>query len=189
MKSKARLLILNGTSSAGKSSLIKEFVRLAPQLYLKHGIDQTLNFLPDHYFKQPLWNTVMGKSNEAGPLGDAMMCAMNSSNRVLLEKGFSVIADHVIISDLWLDHAKTEFKNFDAYLIGIHCRKDIIAQRELERKNRTLGSAILQYDVVHKNRNYDLIIDTSDITPTEGAESILQFLASSPRPQVLINSN
>lgn len=193
MIKKGRLLLLNGTSSAGKSSLIKEFVRLAPELYLKHGIDQTLNFLPEHYFQQPLWDSVMGKSNQSGPLGDSLMLAMNSSIRVLLESGFNVIADHVIISDLWVDHARTEFAGFEAYFIGIFCRKEIIAQREIERKNRTLGSALLQYETVHRDQNhkiraYDLTVDTSDITPTEAAEKILAFLAEKPRPQGMTHS-
>ncbi len=193
MNKKGRLILLNGTSSAGKSSLIKEFVRLAPELYLKHGIDQTLNFLPEHYFQQPLWDSVMGQSNRSGPLGDSLMYAMNSSIRVLLDMGFNVIADHVIISDAWLEHTRHELSAFDVYFIGIFCRKEIIAQREIERKNRTLGSAILQFDVVHKDHNgqdrkYDLKIDTSDLSPTEAAQKILAFLEGNPRPESMTHS-
>lgn len=171
-----RLIVLNGTSSAGKTSIINDFVSIAPELYLKLGIDNALNFLPKHYFDQPLWNEVMGKSNQAGPLGDQLMAGMNQAIKGLLDSGFNVIADHVIIEDGWYQDIQNTFKDYEFYLVGIFCPREVIAKREIERKNRTLGSAELQFDVVHKNKNYSLTLDSSQASPKESAQKILAFI-------------
>lgn len=176
-----RLIMLNGTSSAGKSSIVNEFVSIAPELYLKFGIDQALNCLPKHYFEQPLWNEVMGRSNSSGPIGDQLMFAMNSAIKSLLDCGFNVIADHVIIEESWLRHITEVFQPYEFYLVGVHCAKEVIAQREIDRKNRTLGSALLQYDQVHKGINYNLILDSTNATPMASAKKLLEAIQAQGR--------
>ena len=181
MKS-GRLIMLNGTSSAGKTSILTELQKKLPQLYLLAGLDKFLNFLPESYFKLPQWNEVMGLSNRSGPIGDVLISGMHRSIRALLDSGNNVLADQVFINSNWVAEAASLFSGCEAYLIGIHCPKEIIVQREKDRKNRTLGSSALQFDVVHQVTEYDFSIDSSLNSPEKNAEIILEFLKTEVAP-------
>ena len=178
-----RLIMLNGTSSAGKTSILNHLQMKLPGLYLFAGLDKFLNFLPETYFKQPLWNEVMGLSNKSGPLGDQLISGMHHSIKALLDQGHNVLADQVFIEQSWIVEAADLFCNYNAYLIGIYCPKAVIEQRERDRKNRTLGSSALQFDVVHKWLKYDFSLDSSLNTPEKNADLILEYFRQDPKPQ------
>jgi chloramphenicol 3-O phosphotransferase len=72
------------------------------------------------------------------------------------------------------------FADKPAYLIGIHCPLEILEERERNRKNRTLGQARAQFDVIHKYCVYDLVVDTSTSTPDACAAQIVERLQSPP---------
>ncbi len=77
------------------------------------------------------------------------------------------------------------FCDLPAYLIGIQCPLDILEEREKKRKNRTLGQARLQYDIIHAYCTYDLEVDTSRFTAQECAQQIIQRIQSTTPPEAL----
>ena len=180
--SKTRLILLNGTSSAGKTSIVNSLHAKLTEPYLNIGLDKFLNILPERCFQQPQWNEIMGLSHTAGPLGHQLISGMHHSIAAMLKRGNSVIADHVMIERKWVEEAAELFSQFEAFWIGIRCPVEVIEQREKERKNRTLGSARLQFDVVHAWAEYDLEIDSSKSTPDESAETIIQFIETGAKP-------
>lgn len=177
-----QLILLNGTSSAGKSSIIKCLQEKLKQPYLDMGLDKFLYMLPNQYFKQPLWNEVMGRSNQAGDLGNRIISGMHHSMRSMIDRGNLVLADHVLIEKNWVTELAEIFHDQSAYFFGIHCPLDIIEKRETDRKDRTLGSARLQFPVVHQWCEYDLSLDSSITTPEKSADLIIEFLASGKPP-------
>ena len=56
--------------------------------------------------------------------------------------------------------------------VGVRCPLDVVLQRELERKDRTLGQAEAQFAVVHRWGNYDVEVDTSVLAPDDAAAQI-----------------
>jgi chloramphenicol 3-O phosphotransferase len=72
------------------------------------------------------------------------------------------------------------FADMNAYLIGVKCPLDVLEQREKDRKDRTLGQARLQYDVIHKYVKYDLEVDTSKLSTEECVEKVIERLKSPP---------
>jgi chloramphenicol 3-O phosphotransferase len=183
---KGKLIMLNGTSSAGKTSIVNCLHGRLPGLTLNLGLDKFLNTMHERWFLQPQWNDIMGKSNASGLQGDQLISGMHHALEGLLRRGHTVISDHVLIEKSWVAEAGKLFSGHVAYLIGVHCPVEVIEQRERDRKNRTLGSARLQFDVVHKwihhCGGYDLELDSSVSTPEASAERILQFLESNPKP-------
>jgi chloramphenicol 3-O phosphotransferase len=71
------ILFLNGTSSSGKSTLIKHLQQNLQLPYLEMGLDKFIWMLPRRYFEQPLWNEVLGKADSAGALGHQLVHAMH----------------------------------------------------------------------------------------------------------------
>lgn len=177
-----QLILLNGTSSAGKSSIVKCLQEKLQSPYLDMGLDKFLYMLPNHYFKQPLWNEVMGQSNQAGDLGNRLISGMHHSMRSMMNRGNFVLADHVLIEKNWVVELADLFHDQPAYFIGIHCPLEVVEKREIDRKDRTLGSARLQFPVVHKYAHYDLSIDSSVLSPEQSADKIIEFISSGVKP-------
>ena len=178
---KPQLILLNGTSSAGKSSIVKCLQEKLQGPYLDMGLDKFLYMLPNHHLKQPLWKDVWDHTS-AGEVGNRLMSGMHHSIKSMIVRGNLVIADHVLIEKDWVAELAELFHDQNAYFIGVHCPLEVVVQRELDRKDRTLGSAQVQHPIVHKYAQYDFSIDSSKMTPEEGADRILAFLASGVSP-------
>ena len=81
------------------------------------------------------------------------------------------------------------FSDLPAWLVGIRCPLEVLEERERARRDRTLGQARLQYNLVHAHGVYDVEVDTSSHTPEECAQIILQRLhAGSPRAFSMLQS-
>ncbi len=71
------VIILNGASSSGKSSLLKELQNTLDEPYLNAGLDKFLWMLPSRYLDRPLWDDVLGKADHAGITGHKLIYAMH----------------------------------------------------------------------------------------------------------------
>jgi chloramphenicol 3-O-phosphotransferase len=63
------VIILNGTSSSGKSSILRALQDLIEVPLLDAGLDRFLWMLPRRYLNRPLWDEVLGLAAEAGRSG------------------------------------------------------------------------------------------------------------------------
>jgi chloramphenicol 3-O-phosphotransferase len=53
----------------------------------------------------------------------------------------------------------------------------VVVERERDRKDRTLGQAAAQHDVIHRG-GYDVEVDTSLLSPADAAEVIARAVAT-----------
>ncbi len=190
-----KIIILNGGSSAGKTSLAKAFQNLMlPQTYLLLGIDLFWCSLPpkeldldavdpDYYS----WTAVVVNGKEEfrivpGPLLDKLMFGRYKAVSVYLRQGFNVIADEVIWKREWLEEAIKDLLDFDTYFISVSCSDAIGAEREKARGDRHVGwnrcsARYAAMDAVH-----DLSLDTGTQTPQECAVQLKQALEQGLAP-------
>ena len=61
------IIILNGTSSSGKTSIVNALQAILDEPYLEVGIDKFIFMLPGRYLDRPLWDEVLGQAVKAGP--------------------------------------------------------------------------------------------------------------------------
>ena len=174
------IIFINGTSSSGKTSIVKALQNLLEEPYLEMGVDKFVFMLPTRYLDRPLWDDVLGKANRAGETGQRLFSGMHQAIAVAARAGNNIIADHVLIDEGWVKDCAKIFADMPAYLIGIQCPLEVIEQRERNRKNRTLGQARLQFDVIHKFTVYDFEVDTSLLTPEQCAMQIAERIKSAP---------
>lgn len=170
------IIILNGTSSSGKTSLVKALQKILDGPFLDAGIDRFLWMLPSRYHHRPMWDEVLGLATHAGPIGHRLMSGMHQAIAALSRSGNHVIADHVLVEPQWLQECAELFSDLPAYLIGVRCPLDVLEQREKERKDRTLGQARAQFNIVHAHGVYDLEVDTSLADPEKCAQQVVQHL-------------
>lgn len=174
------IIIINGTSSSGKTSLLKLLQKKLPEPFLDMGIDKFIWMLPRRYLDRPLWDDVLGKAVHPGPVGWSLFSGMHHAVAAAASHGNNILADHVFVEKAWVDECAALFADMNAYLIGLHCPLEVLEQRERNRKDRTLGQARLQYDVIHKFTKYDLELDTSVLSIEECAEQVIERLKNPP---------
>jgi len=175
-----KIIFINGASSSGKTSILKALQNKLEEPYLDMGIDRFIWMLPARYLDRPLWDDVLGKATEAGATGHQLFSGMHRAIAAAAERGNNIVADHVLVEKTWVAECVALFADSPAYLIGIQCPLEILEERERNRKNRTLGQARAQFEVIHKYCRYDLEVDTSKFTPEECAAQIITRLASPP---------
>lgn len=174
------IIFINGTSSSGKTSLLKALQKKLSEPYLDMGIDKFIWMLPGRYLDRPLWDDVLGKALHSGPVGLTLFSGMHHAIAAAASRGNNILADHVFVEKVWVDECAELFADMNAYLIGLQCPLDVLEQREKDRKDRTLGQAKLQYEIIHKFTQYDLELNTSKLTTEECAEQVIERLKSPP---------
>ena len=179
-----RVIVLNGASSSGKTSIVKTLQSMLEAPYLDAGLDRFLWMLPKQYLDRPLWDDVLGLNTEAGRTGHRLVSGMHRAVVALSEAGCNVVADHVLVEPAWVADAATLFGELPAYLVGVRCPLEVLEQRERDRRDRTLGQARGQHVVVHAHilasGGYDIEVDTSVDSPETCARVIAAHIASTP---------
>ena len=65
------ILLLNGASSSGKTSILKALQDILEEPYVDAGLDKFLWMLPARYLEPPLWDDVLGLADRAGRVRSA----------------------------------------------------------------------------------------------------------------------
>lgn len=180
-----KIIILNGTSSSGKSTLLKGLQNRLDKPFLEMGLDKFIWMLPRHYLEQPLWDEVLGKADSAGALGHQLVHVMHRCILEAAKAGINILADHVLVEFDWVQDCANLFHDLNAYLIGVKCDLEVLEKRERERKDRTWGQARLQYEKVHVHGLYDFDVDSGGNTPEENVQLIVDFLNKNIPPRAL----
>ena len=180
-----KIVILNGTSSSGKTSILKALQKELAEPYLEAGLDKFIWMLPGRYLNRPLWDEVLGLAVEAGPLGHQLASGMHHTLAALSQAGLNVLADHVLVEPAWTAECAALLADLPAYLIGIRCPLEVLEQREKDRRDRTLGQARAQFHRVHAHGRYDFEVDTSAADVPACTGQIAAFLRSGAAPAAL----
>lgn len=184
------VVILNGPSSVGKSLISHFFQETVDMPFLHIGIDTMINMMPpkmnnwvgekvqegfwwqeeqDHEGKT-VFSIQMG--NYAKKINHTYKAMVNT----LVLNGHNVIVDEVAFGQKALDEWKNALENCYIFTIGITANLEVLEQREKQRGDRIIGSARHQYFNVHKDVNYDLLIDTSNTMPEQCVSHIVEFV-------------
>lgn len=172
------VIILNGTSSSGKTTLLNQLQREFEPPFLNVGIDKFIWMLPVRFLDRPLWDEVLGKAIESGDLGHRLFGGMHHSIAVMSRLGNHVVADHVLVERRWAQECAQLLAELPAYLIGVRCPLEVTEQRERERGDRTLGQARIQFERVHAFAQYDFEVDTSVDDPATCAAKVKAYVES-----------
>ena len=169
------IILLNGTSSSGKTSLAKALQSALPQRqYLHVQLNAFRDMEPPGYFSR--------ERAAAGPLRVAALCrAMHATVAEYAAHGQNVIFDHVLSVDAW-HYLFEDFSDQRLHLVGVHCTAEELVRREQARGDRPHGLAQSQLGSVHANREYDFEVDTSRANASECANAVAQWLREDPAP-------
>jgi chloramphenicol 3-O phosphotransferase len=175
MTETGRIVLLNGTSSSGKSSIAEELWRRWPTPAFRLAVDDL--------------NAMRGKAQTLA-LDEASLAQTLRRTRAgfhravagMAAAGNDVIMDHVLSEPWRLTDCLTLFRPFQVFLVGVHCDPAELTRRELARGDRPPGTAAAQVELVHAHGEYDLTVDTTHRSAADCAAEILAALDHPPEP-------
>jgi chloramphenicol 3-O phosphotransferase len=180
------IVVLNGASSAGKTTLARALQEAWTEPALVWGIDTVVTALPTRYLNA-LWSTEMYRygyapdgtvtSIEPGPYGDRVVRALHRAVAALAAGGVNVIVDQVLLTRAWGDDLRAACAGLELLIVHVSCPPDVLARRERDRGDRTLGQALAQHTAVAESIDHDLVIDTSALDPSAAATHALAAIA------------
>jgi len=179
------VIMLNGTTSCGKTSISWALANLSSKPMLMTGCDKCWAMIPRSRLAD-WFEFVPGKDEEGKEtahwiptpqLGQRLYDAAPKIARLLVEQGFNVIVDEVLLDNRALQLYLNELKGVPVYLVGVHCSLRTLEEREKLRCDRPIGLARRQLPLVHNFvPNYDFEISTEHKEPSDCAKEILTFV-------------
>jgi chloramphenicol 3-O phosphotransferase len=147
---KGKIILLNGVSSSGKSSLAKAIVKRLPD-HFHYSIDdfdiviermedrENQRFIPvstEYYFHRTI--------------------------RMFSDSGINLVVDQILHNDDTLRDCLSTLEGYPVYFVGVHCPQNDLEKREKERGDRTIGLSKKQLKFVHQqNEAYNIEVNTA----------------------------
>lgn len=188
------VIILNGPSAAGKSSIQKEFQALMmPNLWIKLGIDNlfdkpmpdiTLENLAYWQTKNPIRWVETTKDAEqrsiitlfTGEQGDKVAYGMNSAIAAYAQAGCNIIVDYITYKKEWLDDLRAKLENTKVYWVKVNIPLSVLEEREAARATSPTGHARSHYDFVHWDIRYDFEVNSDLDSALTIAQKLKDFI-------------
>jgi chloramphenicol 3-O phosphotransferase len=190
------IILLNGTSSSGKTTIARIMQEKYDGILLLYGVDTMVQLAFPAKCDFPPYNEQAIKMADTGTDGhpnlklivSPYMYPVYSSAihfyKILSEQGYDIIIDELLFDDNRIKPYFEILKGEKVYFIGIKPQKEVVIKREKERGDRMPGLAAGLYDDVYNPEfKYDLLIDSGKMTPEESADSILDFVKNNTNPQ------
>ena len=191
------MIVLNGTSCAGKSTLAvalqdvltesgecwlvmsqDDFFSKIPRAFLRYGTMHVGPFA-DQGVSLVIVNGVL--TRRVGRVGERLLDAYRAGIAATARAGVNVIVDEVLVDESdwqsWLRH----LDGLDVHWVAVRAPLEVVEQRERGRADRFNGTARAEYDQVHRYASYRTEIDTAELDPPAAARAILAARSTRPR--------
>ncbi|MCI5052772.1 MAG: AAA family ATPase [Simkaniaceae bacterium] len=196
----SHIILLNGPSSSGKTTIQKALQEIAPESYLRIGIDTFFDALIeepdlssletegkfDQYTPQGEYirgveqtKDIDGKpivTLKIGPAGYRIIQGMHRAIAAYCQIGNNLIVDYILYQSEWLSDLKESLKGCTHHFIKVDAPLETIEEREIARSTSPPGHARSHYHTVHNGMEYELELNTLALTPEECARKILEIL-------------
>lgn len=190
------VIILNGPSVSGKSSIQKEFQKLMmPNAWFKLGLDnlfdspmpeitpENLSFWQHKNAIRWVETTKDATDNPivtllVGSEGEKVALAMNSAIAAYAANGCNVIVDYIAYKPEWLSDLEKKLKEFKTYYVAVQIPLEVLEQREVSRGTSPRGHARSHYATVYGTKKYDLTVHTDSMSAAEIAQEIKQMVSN-----------
>ena len=185
MPYKSTIIILDGPSSTGKTTLTNELQQTFDRPYVNLGLDKFLEMVPLRFvgYDKDIVHFTSRKTS-CGPRVTITIGKKGKnfdSGRIQAAKAFADLGNNLIIDEILLDKVLIDeyiqaLKGHKVLLIGLTCPLEILQQRELARGDRRPGLAATQAAITHRHTDYDRLFDTSTVSPQDMAKEIQKII-------------
>ncbi len=145
-----KIILLNGASSAGKSSLAGVVQARATVPFWHYSMDHLKagGVLPAERIDAGdfAWSTMR----------EAFFEGFHRSIAAFAEAGNNILVEHIIEQRAWMDRLLLLLASHDVFFVGLHCPLDELERREVQRGDRRIGDARADHAIAHTFGEYDL---------------------------------
>ncbi|MCK2215598.1 chloramphenicol phosphotransferase CPT [Actinomadura sp. ATCC 31491] len=174
-----QVIVLNGGSSSGKSTIARALQTILPDPWLAFSVDTLVEALPPA-MRDAEAGLVIGAdgSVNVGPEFAVMDGAWTAGIAAMARAGARVVVDDVFIGQAasrrrWQD----ALAGLAVLWVGVRCDPAVAAAREAARGDRPAGMAASQAAAVHQGVAYDVEVDTTHAGPLECARAVAAHVA------------
>jgi chloramphenicol 3-O phosphotransferase len=187
-----KVIFLNGTSSAGKTSLAHALQATLDEPYLHVALDQFRDGLPDKFRGLNSPPGTMGFEGlnvvpvtdkekpytaiQFGEAGRTMLRGMRRAMAAMARSGNNIIIDDILFEPDFLQDYMEAFEGLDVTFVGVRCPLNVINAREKSRPGRFPGTAYGHFHSCHAHGQYDIEVDSSEGTPLQCAAQVVEFM-------------
>jgi chloramphenicol 3-O phosphotransferase len=169
-----QVIVLNGGSSSGKSTISRCLQEILPDSWLAFGVDTLVEAMPAAM--QAAEAGIEFAPDGAvivGPEFRRLEAAWITGLAAVARGGARLILDEVFLGGAAGQRRLQEaLDGLRVLWVGVRCEGAVAAGREAARGDRITGMARSQADVVHRGVVYDLEVDTTRTEPLECARAI-----------------
>ena len=172
---KGRIILLNGASSSGKTSIGRALLPLLPDPWFLVPVDAIgamrstvhTRVLDDEEIGEILRRTRLGYHRTVAALASA---------------GNEVIMDYPLTEQWRIADLLETLEGYDVTLVEVRCSQEELDRRERGRGDRPVGLARSQAGV-YAHGEFDISVDTTGSDPNECATTIVNALEAIPSPK------
>ena len=184
------VVILNGPSAVGKSSIMRAFQKKHNDVWLGIGIDNFfVGVLPSKFYLEdkPEHYTVMrgvGSEDDEGKLftlhigdqGQKVIKGMHRAIAAYARAGNNVLVDYIMYDQAWLKDLQSSLAGIPVISVGLTASLPTLELREKTRGTSPEGHARSIYHSVHYGWNYDIKINTDEVMPDQIVDVIDHYI-------------
>lgn len=172
----ATVIVLNGASSSGKTTLARAFQDIAGSLYLNFSIDDILYSLP----QSTIDRLIAGHPTPEVKFAD-LVTAYYACVRELAALGHNLVIDNAITARYQAERLVQALTGHDVLMVLVTCPEPTLRTRESARRDRRPGLASDQLPTITRWLHYDLTVDTFQHRAVDAARAIVDVLAAGLR--------
>lgn len=154
MSSLGRIILLNGASSSGKSTLARRLQAALPTPFLLLSSDM----LAENGCLPPQRDLISTDTDNVwswqGRMRPKFFAGFHRTIAGFARAGNDVIVDHIVEYETWWDELVVMLEELDVWLLGVRCEVEEVERREKSRGDRKLGEGRCHLEV---NRVHDIV--------------------------------
>jgi chloramphenicol 3-O phosphotransferase len=186
-KELGRIILVNGPSGVGKSTLIRSLHDSVAEPYLLTGIDYFYHVVPRQWaggpegryrragFQYVDWTDQLGELStiESGAYGDTVVRSMHSTIEAWVHAGANVIVDGIHPRQDLVGELNETLATIPRVLkIGLTASDEYLEARSIDAKNRP-GLWRHQARTIHDGFEYDLFVDRTNLDTNQLCEYVI----------------
>lgn len=180
----ASIVLINGSSSAGKTTLARALAsELGPPWQSRHVDFAWPNLLTSGRRAVDTLRTIRATTRrDPGVFSEWNgVVTFLSTARVIADHGTPLVLDCVLVGDRIARYLSEVFDPSSTLLVAADCPLETLQAREARRPTRR-GHVARQFPQVHRSLAYDTVVDTSTASVNVLAAQLAERIAACPRP-------
>lgn len=186
---KGCVVILNGVSSAGKSTLQKIISNYrTKEFWISFGFDYGVGMtVPQYSYSEPFvsnnydffcQNIRCDDENgpciklKYGPFGNLMLKSLNRAIKEYANQGINIAVDYLAYEKNWAKDLEECLKDIPHIWVKVYGEPEKIIEREKNRPGAVKGIARPYMEIIHDGIKYDLEINTTKENSDESFKKI-----------------